>query len=133
MRKKNYAILAAIMLLLVVVAGCSKGYEAQRTAGDLKVTLKADGYPLTKGDNTLLVGVAGPEGKAITDANVAVRFYMPPMPGMAPMDTTTQAVLKGDKYASTVNASMEGGWKAEVSVARPGKDPVSTTFNLDAR
>jgi hypothetical protein len=69
----------------------------------------------------------------LTDARVDVRFYMPPMPGMAPMDSTTQAIVQGGNYMATVNAPMEGGWKAEVSVTQPGKTAVTTTFNLDAR
>jgi len=32
-----------------------------------------------------------------------------------------------------VNAPMEGGWKADVTVARPGKPVTTATFNVDAR
>jgi hypothetical protein len=58
---------------------------------------------------------------------------MPPMPGMAPMDYTTLAVRKGDAYAFSASIPMEGGWKAEVSVARPGKPAASAIFNIDFR
>jgi len=58
---------------------------------------------------------------------------MPPMPGMAPMEFNTQAVSKGDAYSFTANIAMEGGWKAEVSVNRPGRPASLATFNLDAR
>ena len=113
--------------------GCSKGYETQKSAGDLKITLSAERYPLIKGDNAMIVLVTDSAGKAVTDAAVNVRYYMPPMPGMAPMDFNSQAVLKGDRYAYTANVPMEGGWKTEVSVTRPGKTAVSATFNVDAR
>ena len=129
-------------LLLVIVAvfvsagmffGCSKGYESQKTADDLKVTLSIDRYPLVKGDNTLSLKVADAAGKPVTDATVNVHYYMPPMPGMAPMDFNTQAVLKGDRYSFSANVPMEGGWKAEASIGRPGKPSVMATFNIDAR
>jgi hypothetical protein len=113
--------------------GCAKGYETQKSAGDLKITLSVERYPLIKGDNMLTLLVADATGKAVTDAVVNVRYYMPPMPGMAPMDFNTQAALKGDRYAYSANVPMEGGWKTEVSVARPGKPAVSATFNIDAR
>ena len=71
--------------------------------------------------------------KAVTDAKVTVRFFMPAMPGMAPMSSASEAKLKGDVYQFMGNVAMEGTWKAEVSVARPGKAPVKATFNLDAR
>jgi hypothetical protein len=58
---------------------------------------------------------------------------MPPMPGMAPMSSKPGLVLKGDTYRFKANPAMEGTWKTEVKVTRPGKSPVTATFNLDAR
>lgn len=99
----------------------------------MTVTLSVGSYPLVKGDNTLTVKVADSTGKAVTDAQVNVRFYMPPMPGMSPMELTSQATPKGNAYNASVNPPMEGGWKTEISVARPGKPAVTATFNLDVR
>ncbi len=58
---------------------------------------------------------------------------MPAMPGMAPMEFTTQAALKGSAYAFGANIPMEGGWKIDVSVKQPGREPQIVTFNVDAR
>jgi hypothetical protein len=131
--KKYSLVLLVVVVSLAIVAGCSKSYESQKNAGDMNVTLKADRYPLVKGDNMLFVKVDDTAGKAVTDATVNVRFYMPPMPGMAPMESTTQAALKGDGYSFTVNPAMEGGWKLEVTVARAGKPAITTMYNVDAR
>jgi hypothetical protein len=49
------------------------------------------------------------------------------------MELTSQATPKGNAYNTSVNPPMEGGWKAEISVARPGKPAVMATFNLDVR
>jgi hypothetical protein len=117
----------------MVLFGCSKGYKRQVSAGDLTIILSVERYPLVKGDNTLSVKVADASGKPVTDAGVSVRYYMPPMPGMAPMDFNTQAVFKGDRYAFSANVPMEGGWKAEVTVTLPGKPAAIATFNIDAR
>ena len=127
--------LSMVMLFVafVMTAGTSWGYETQKTSGDLTITLSAGSYPLVSGDNSLSVKVTDSAKKAVTDAKVSVRFYMPPMPGMAPMSSKVQAMLKGDVYPFTANVGMSGTWKAEVSVARPGKAPVKATFNLDAR
>ena len=127
--------LSALMIFLLVAAlsACTKGYERQAAAGDVKVTLTASQYPLVKGDNTITIKAVDQSGKPVTDAVVNVRYYMPPMPGMAPMEFNTQAVSKGDAYSFTANITMEGGWKAEVSVTRPGKPASLATFNLDAR
>ncbi len=132
MRKSSAAILVAI-ISAALVFGCSKGYESQKSAGDLTVALKADRYPLVKADNALSVKVTDAAGKTVTDAKVDVRYYMPPMPGMAPMEFSAPATLKGSAYSSTANMPMEGGWKVEVTVARPGRPAVMATFNLDVR
>jgi hypothetical protein len=131
--KKFLLAIAVAAVAAVMLFGCSKGYESQKTVDDLKVTLSVERYPLIKGDNTLNIKMADSAGKAVTDAAVNVRYYMPPMPGMAPMDFNTQAALKGDRYLFSANVPMEGGWKAEVSVVRPGKPAAMATFNLDAR
>ncbi len=117
----------------MTLLGCTKGYESQKTVDDMTVKLTVGRYPLVKGDNTLAVKVTDAAGKSVSDAKVDVRYYMPPMPGMAPMDFSGQAVLRGDAYAVSANIPMEGGWKVEVSVARPGRPAAMATFNLDAR
>ena len=123
----------AIAIAGLVLSGCSKGYEKKTVAGDLTITLSIGRYQLVKGDNMLSGKAVYASGKPVTDATVSVHYFMPAMPGMAPMDFNTQAVLKGDQYVFSANVPMEGGWKAEVSVARPGKPATTTTFNIDAR
>jgi hypothetical protein len=132
MKRFSLATVAVIMTLILAV-GISWGYEAQKIVGGLMVTLSAGSYPLVKGDNDLSVKLVESEGKTVTDAKVTVRFFMPPMPGMAPMSSKTDATLKGDSYRFKANPDMEGTWKTEVSVVRPGKSPATATFNLDAR
>jgi hypothetical protein len=131
--KKAFTVFSLTVLCLIMIFSCAKGYESQKSAGDLKVILFIERYPLVKGDNSLNVKVADAAGKAITDATVVVRYFMPPMPGMAPMEYKTQAVMKGDNYTFSANIPMEGGWKAEVSVTRGGSPAVTATFNIDAR
>lgn len=131
--KKYYLPALAALFATLFAFGCSKGYESQKTTDDLTVMLSVGSYPLVKGDNTLSVKPADSSGKAVTDAVVNARFFMPPMPGMAPMEFNTQATPKGNIYTFSVNPPMEGGWKAEVSVARPGRPAVTATFNLDVR
>lgn len=125
--------LTTVAIAGLLLFGCSKGYEKKTVAGDLTITLSVDRYPLVKGDNMLSVKAADASGKPVTEAVVSVRYFMPAMPGMAPMDFNTQAALKGDQYAFSANVPMEGGWKAEVSVTRPGKPAATATFNIDAR
>lgn len=131
---KKIAVLFIIAALAAFVAsGCTKGYEVQKTAGDLTVKLKAGSYPLILGDNALTVKIADATGKSVTDAKVGVRYYMPPMPGMAPMEYTLEATPKGDSYSFVANIAMEGGWRVDVNVTRGDKPASTVTFNVDAR
>ncbi len=131
--KKITLLTVSVIMMLVLTVGMSWAYEAQKTTGGLTITISAGSYPLVKGDNELSVKVTDAAGKTVTDAKVSIRFFMPPMPGMAPMSSKTEATLKGDSYRFKANPDMEGTWKAEVSVVRPGKSPATATFNLDAR
>lgn len=133
MKTSVMMVLSGVLLVSIVAAGCSKGYETKKTVDDLSVTLKADRYPLIKGDNDLSVSVADVSGKAVTDAAVQVRYYMPVMPGMAPMEFNVAALAKGGAYVCTANVPMEGGWKVDVTATLPGKPAVTATFNVDAR
>lgn len=131
--RKIYLTIMVAVLTAALASGCSKGYESQKTVDDLKVTLGAARYPLVKGENALHVKLADAAGKAVPGALVSVRFSMPPMPGMAPMEINTQGAFKEHVYLFSVNLPVEGGWKAEVSVTRPGKPAATATFNLDVR
>jgi hypothetical protein len=132
MKKYSFVLLIGAVAAQLLF-GCTRGYESQKNADDMKITLFSGRYPLVKGDNQLTLKVIDASGKAVPDATVSVRYFMPPMPGMAPMDYSTLAVRKGDAYAFSANIPMEGGWKAEVSVARPGKPAASAIFNIDSR
>ncbi|MDA8099841.1 MAG: FixH family protein [Nitrospiraceae bacterium] len=123
--------LGIVVLLLAVmspVLAWAKGYEAKKAAGKYEVTLKVGSYPLVKGNNSVTVIVTDKAGKAVTNAAVSVRYFMPPMPGMAPMEYTAKPVLKGSEYNMSADIPMEGGWKIEVTVGDS-----SATFNVDAR
>jgi hypothetical protein len=134
MNKNLVLIMTGILLVaIVVVAGCSKGYETKKTVDDLIVTLKADRYPLIKGDNNLIVNVTDATGKTVADVTVQARYYMPPMPGMAPMEFNAMPQAKSNGFAFTANIPMEGGWKVDVTAARPNKNAVTATFNVDVR
>jgi YtkA-like protein len=131
---KNIMVLFFIAALAAfTAAGCTKGYQTQKTAGDLTVTLSAGSYPLIIGDNAMTIKITDASGKAVSDAKVGVRYYMPAMPGMAPMEYNVEAAPKGEAYGFTVNIAMEGGWRVDVNVVRGDKPSPTMTFNVDAR
>ncbi len=134
MSRKFLAVLVLIVATTMLSGWFwSKGYEKKKVAGTYEITLKANGYPLTKGDNALTATVADTTGKPLPEDAVIVRYSMPPMPGMAPMSYTTRPVRNGNDYLFTANVPMEGMWKVEITVAPPSGQPATAVFNLDAR
>jgi len=124
---------AAVIMVLAVSVGMSWADETKKETGGLTITLSAGSYPLVKGDNDMSVKITDKAGKAVTDAKVTARFFMPHMAGMAPMSSKPELVLKGDAYQFKADVGMEGTWKAEISVVRKGTSAATATFNLDAR
>ena len=49
--KRQVLVVLVFMLSVAVLGGCSKGYESQKNAAGLNITLGADRYPLVKGEN----------------------------------------------------------------------------------
>jgi hypothetical protein len=132
MKRFSFATVAVVAALVLAV-GTSWGYESQKTTGDVTITLSVGSYPLVGGDNDVSVKVTDASGKAVTDAKVSVRFYMPAMPGMAPMTSRPKVSLSGDTYKFKADVAMEGTWKTEIKVKRKGKPSATAVFNLDAR
>lgn len=128
---KRALILTLVMCLAAGVA-FAKSYELQKKSGDYTLDIRIDKNPPVVGDNLMELTIKGADGKDVTDAKVAVNYTMPPMSGMAPMSYKADAVLKGEKYQSTLKFSMSGSWNVEVKITQAGKTtPVK--FNVDVK
>ncbi len=131
--KKIYPLLMALLLLVAFIPGCNKGYQAQKFAGDVEITLKADRYPLVKGKNTLSVQIADKAGKPVTNAMVIAKYHMQAMPGMVPMEFNVNPELRGKSYQFQADIPMQGSWKVDVVVTQPGKPPLTAAYTVDVR
>src|SRR5512139_3609424 len=120
------------VLLLAGTIVYAKGYEARKKVGDYEAGVKIDRSPPALGDNNIDIELKDAVGNSITDAKVLINYYMPPMPRMAPMNYTTDASLKGDKYRAKMNFIMSGPWIIAIKINHGGK--ISTAkFNVDAQ
>ena len=68
----------------------------------------------------------------MSDAQVMVNYYMPPMPRMAPMNYKTEAKMKKGKYYATLKFIMAGPWYIAVIIRHEGKTN-TTKINVDAQ
>jgi len=121
-----------LILSLIATTAFAKGYEVKRMVGEYQAEVRMDRNPPSLGDNNIEIEIKDAGGKPLKEAKVLVNYYMPPMPRMVPMNYTTDAKLKGEKYRAKMNFIMSGPWIIAVKINHRGK--ISTAkFNVDAQ
>ena len=125
------ATILLLILLFSVGTAHSRGLEVRQKAGDYDVEIKMDRNPPIVGDNHIEIEIKN-GGKPVTDANVLINYYMPPMPRMAPMNYRIDAKPKKEKYQATMNFIMAGPWYISVIINHAGKIS-RTKVNVDAQ
>ena len=80
------------------------------------------------------MAVKGPGDKPITDADVSITFYMPPMPNMPEMRNSIPLKPESDgRYRGTGNVMMAGGWEVTVVVKRGETEIGSRKLSVTAQ
>jgi len=122
-----------LLSILLLADAEAKNYEASKKAGDYQVEIVIDRNPLLAiGNNNIEIEIKDKAGKTVTDGQVTINYYMPPMPRMAPMNYRTEAKMKKGKYYATMRFIMAGPWYIAVIIHHGGK--ISTTkINVDAQ
>jgi hypothetical protein len=129
----NKFLLLLFLSILWVAEAEAKNYEASKRAGDYQVEIVIDRNPLVAvGNNNIEIEIKDKAGKTVSDAQVIVNYYMPPMPRMAPMNYRTEAKMKKGKYYATMRFIMAGPWYIAVIIYHGGK-PSTTKINVDAQ
>jgi RND family efflux transporter MFP subunit len=110
--------------------GGSKEYSrdsgAQNTAPEsgYQITFKSDPSELKGGSlATFRASLTDASGKAVSDAQVSVRLFMPAMPsmGMGAMDQSAPLAFNGSEYSGAVTVPMAGPWNVTVEAQRNGQ------------
>jgi membrane fusion protein, copper/silver efflux system len=105
-------------------------------ASTLQIDFSTAPDPPRHGDNTFEVRVRDADGAPVTDASVAVRLYMAPMPSMnMPAMRTDIALLHvgGGTYRGQGQISMGGRWDVTITATRDGQRLGGRTLALVAR
>jgi YtkA-like len=120
------------------MAGMEPTSEAPKAAPkEVNISFSVDGGESPKvGDNAFKITVTDTNGNPIKDARVDLLLYMPPMPsmGMPAINITAEGKpAKDGLYVAEVNIPMSGSGQVKITVARPGKPPVSRVFEVNVR
>ena len=125
--------LVTILLTLILTASFAEAAAFSKDAKyrTTKIHITAE-KPLTSGSNTLHFSITK-NSKAISDAVVSLKAFMPAMPGMPAMESKTVAKNLGNGlYEATLNLAMSGTWQLHIFIApKEGKKSrVKTTINF---
>lgn len=120
------------MLLLLTEISYARDYRARENTPNYIVEMSIDRNPLIVAKNKLSLEIKDNGGRSVTDAAVLVNYYMPPMPGMPPMNYTNSAQLSGNKYVITMDLIMAGPWNIVVKITKLGKTDTAR-FAIDVR
>ena len=125
--------LIKIFILAFLTAGLlnAAGFEKEAISQTAKVVLSAE-KPLVVGNNTveLLVTL---DNAVAEDAAVALKVFMPAMPGMPAMESRVEAESLGSgRYKADLNFSMPGTWQIHVLITpKTGKKiRIKTSVNI---
>ena len=133
MKKTFYLLLILVLsMLLAVSAVQARNLTLSGRAGPYEVEIAIDRNPPVVGDNRIEIAIKDGTGRKISDAQVLVNYYMPPMPRMAPMNYTTPAMLKGATYQATMHLIMDGPWIIALKITQ-GEKRSTVKFHINAR
>ena len=86
--------------------------------------------PLSTGENRLHLKIQNPD---YTDATVAIKVFMPAMPGMPYMESIADATSLGDgAFKADVNLVMGGTWQVHIFITTTSgqKLRLKTSLNI---
>ncbi len=131
----NSIVRTLIVLLSVWIcapAAYGRDFTVRRTVDGYTVDIAINRNPPVLGPNRLKVEVKDSTGRPVAGISVTVNYYMPPMPGMPPMNYTVKAQPQGAAYSVTMDLIMTGPWNIVVRATVPGK-PLRVTVPIDVR
>ena len=110
----------------------ARDYRARKKTPNYSLEMSIDRNPPIVDKNRLTLEIRDNSGKEVADAKVLVNYYMPPMPGMPPMNYKTFAKLSGNSYIVIMDLIMSGPWNIIVKISRGGKTDTAR-FTIDVR
>ncbi|MGO9613486.1 MAG: FixH family protein [Dissulfurispiraceae bacterium] len=117
----NRFVLMTLILLLAAVSSYAASYEVKKEVGGYIVVMKIDRNPPIAGDNNVSIEVTDAKTLCACQANVAIEYSRPAMPGMPPLHYTAQTEFKRGRHIGKVSLSMAGSWNIAVKITSGDK------------
>jgi hypothetical protein len=117
---------------MVAVIAWGGDYKVRRTMEGHTLDITLNRNPPIMGKNDIRIEIKDDRGQFIINSLVTVNYYMPPMPGMPPMNYTLKATPVGSGYVATMDFIMTGPWNIVVKAPTAGKQ-LRLTVPIDVR
>jgi hypothetical protein len=127
--KTIFTILLTFMLSATLLEASAFSKDAKYRTIKVHIT---SAKPLSTGKNVLVFDISK-KGKAPVGAKVAVKAFMPAMPGMPAMTSLAKAKDLGNgKYEVKLNIAMGGTWQIHIFITpKEGKKSrIKTSINF---
>lgn len=129
---KSKILVISLLIGITVTMAYGKDYTARKKVEGYTIEISINRNPPIVAKNELHVTIKDSSGKPLSDLTVMVNYYMPPMPGMAPMNYTVKASPKSSGYMVIMDLIMTGPWNIVVKTNVAGKR-LNATFPIDVR
>jgi hypothetical protein len=126
------ALIVILLIMLSIPQAYGRDYSVRRKVDGYILDIAINRNPPILSKNEVRIEIRDPLGKHVVNAPVTVNYYMPPMPGMPPMNYTVKASPRGSGYAMTMDLIMTGPWNIVIRANVPGKE-LRLTFPIDVR
>jgi hypothetical protein len=124
--------LLILLLMILVPMAHGRDFVVKRNLQGYTMEVSINRNPPILGKNDIKVEIRDSLGKHVVDAPVKVNYFMPPMPGMAPMNYTVKASPHDTGYGATMDLIMKGPWNIVIRADVAGK-PIRMTVLIDVR
>jgi hypothetical protein len=120
------------LILIFVGPAYAKDFAVRRNVDGYTLDVAINQNPPILGKNDLRIEIKDSAGKYVLDALVTVNYFMPPMPGMPPMNYTVKASPRSSGYGVTMDLIMKGPWNIVIRAGVGGKQ-LRMTVLIDVR
>ena len=130
--RAKYLIVGLAMCSVLLEVSEARDFKVRKKAGGLTFNITLNRNPPVLGDNEIRIEIKDSQGNPFKEAKVFVNYYMPPMPGMPPMNYTIPTQLEGGEYRATMDLIMTGPWNIIIRLKDQGKF-LKVVFPIDVR
>ena len=126
----NRIALLTVFLLLATSIGSAKSYEVKNKVDGYNVVMKIDRNPPVAGDNNVSIEVTDISSGCACNANVAIEYSRPAMPGEPALHYKADTVLRRGRHIGKISLSIAGFWNIAVKITA-GDKTWTTNFVVD--